>query len=425
MIEVIYKDEKQESKGNEEVFELPRNIRQIGLGNGDYRIYMEDYVYTFLGKLTQLEEDDKEKSRFAVLTGKLGHNDGIVYVFVKGAITVEDEEITEDHINLTDVLWQEIHEEQEKYFEGQEIVGWFFGEKGLAMEVPDLFLKVHLKHFGSDKILMLMDPGEKEEAFFRYDNNFLIRQNGFYLYYEKNPQMQNYMIEKNPEFYKNQKEEIPDEAVHTFRKIIQKKNRAKKQETEEHTSVFSYAATACLVLAIATVGGKVYQNYQLMENANRKAEQVSANTVVHEVEESKITKAPIEKKVTEAPKAAATVTPLITSTITKAPDPEAPITTKIADNKETAKTETTITSVPSESDKVYREEADTRKAEKRMRETETSAATRNTYVIRPGDTLYQISVANYGTTEKVSDICKANGIAEDEIIYPGQIIVLP
>ena len=42
MIEVIYKDEKQESKGNEEVFELPRNIRQIGLGNGDYRIYMED-----------------------------------------------------------------------------------------------------------------------------------------------------------------------------------------------------------------------------------------------------------------------------------------------------------------------------------------------------------------------------------------------
>ena len=60
-----------------------------------------------------------------------------------------------------------------------------------------------------------------------------------------------------------------------------------------------------------------------------------------------------------------------------------------------------------------------------MRETETSAATQNTYVIRPGDTLYQISVANYGTTEKVSDICKANGIAEDEIIYPGQIIVLP
>ena len=88
MIEVIYKDEKQESKGNEEVFELPRNIRQIGLGNGDYRIYMEDYVYTFLGKLTQSEEDDKEKSRFAVLTGKLGRNDGIVYVFVKGAITV-------------------------------------------------------------------------------------------------------------------------------------------------------------------------------------------------------------------------------------------------------------------------------------------------------------------------------------------------
>ena len=162
-----------------------------------------------------------------------------------------------------------------------------------------------------------------------------------------------------------------------------------------------------------------------METAERKAEQVSANTVVQEVEESKVTKAPIKKKVTGTPKAAATVTPVVTSTITEASAKEAPTVTKMAENKEIAKTETTITSAPPESDKVYREESDTRKAEKRMRETETSATSRNTYVIRPGDTLYQISVANYGTTEKVSDICKANGIAEDEIIYPGQIIVLP
>ena len=47
MIEVIYKEEKQEAKGNEGVFTIPRNIRQIGLISEDYRIYVEDYVYTF------------------------------------------------------------------------------------------------------------------------------------------------------------------------------------------------------------------------------------------------------------------------------------------------------------------------------------------------------------------------------------------
>ena len=51
MIEVIYKDEKQTAKGNEESFNLPKNIRQIGIPNEKYRIYIEDYVYTFLNKM--------------------------------------------------------------------------------------------------------------------------------------------------------------------------------------------------------------------------------------------------------------------------------------------------------------------------------------------------------------------------------------
>ena len=53
--------------------------------------------------------------------------------------------------------------------------------------------------FGGEKALMLMDPVEKEEAFFCYDNGRLLRQSGYYIYYEKNPQMQAYMLEKNPE----------------------------------------------------------------------------------------------------------------------------------------------------------------------------------------------------------------------------------
>ena len=54
-----------------------------------------------------------------------------------------------------------------------------------------------------------------------------------------------------------------------------------------------------------------------------------------------------------------------------------------------------------------------------------SAESGTSYVIKPGDTLYQISISRYGTMEKVADICRVNGLTEEEIIYPGQIIVLP
>ena len=39
MIEVIYKEEKQEAKNGENLFNLPRNIRQVGLTTGNMRIY--------------------------------------------------------------------------------------------------------------------------------------------------------------------------------------------------------------------------------------------------------------------------------------------------------------------------------------------------------------------------------------------------
>mgnify|MGYP000225951935 CR=1 FL=1 len=70
MIEVIYKDEKQTAKGNEESFNLPKNIRQIGIPNEKYRIYIEDYVYTFLCSLAEDEKPEGQGS-VAVLTGEI------------------------------------------------------------------------------------------------------------------------------------------------------------------------------------------------------------------------------------------------------------------------------------------------------------------------------------------------------------------
>lgn len=78
MIEVVYKDEKQRAKGNEGIFQLPRNVRQIGMTDQNYRIYMEDYVYTFLERAAAAGEDKEEKERrLAVFMGETKWDAGV------------------------------------------------------------------------------------------------------------------------------------------------------------------------------------------------------------------------------------------------------------------------------------------------------------------------------------------------------------
>lgn len=428
MIEVIYKDEKQEVNDGETGWNLPKNIRQIGLAGENYRIYIEDYVYTFLHRAAQAKcQQEEDSGILAVFLGENRWQSGTGYTFIRGALLADAGEITEEHIEITQNMWQKIHEEQEKYFEGQEIVGWFLARQSLPMVVSELIGKVHRNQFGGEKILMLMDTAEQEEAFFRYENNFLVRQSGYYIYYEKNTQMQNYMLEKNPEIQEESQETVQDDAVRAFRSLIQKKKNEEPEETEEKTSVFSYAATACIVLALAVVGVRFYRNYQVGQNIEGETRTASAD-IMQETEITQIPAASVQQvtptswaELTESPKITPTAEPTLIPTVT----------------------------ISAEEAQIYKEESDTRKAQRRIQqkkqneeestgqdnsgqassdqdsETTSAMQTRGSYTIRPGDTLYQISIENYGTMDKVADICRANGISENEIIYPGQIIVLP
>lgn len=436
MIEVIYKEEKQEAEKKEGIFSVPRNIRQIGLADGNCKIYMEDYVYTFLGKAAAGGNGEGEqKGSLAVLTGETKWADGVNYIFIKGALEAENAEAALDHIDFTEEIWMKIHEEMEKYFSGQEIVGWFFALPGLAMEATELLKRVHLKHFGgSEKVLMLMDPAEREEAFFRYDNGFLVRQAGFYLYYEKNPMMQAYMVEKKRMDTENPTEKVEDEAVKAFRKIIQKK-KGREEEGEGREGgipVFSYAATACLAIAVIAAGVNFYQNYRKLHSIDTQVETASA-AIGDETEEEMEETDEGEDRVTVAHP---TVTPLVQPSETPAPlpeeqDQEDASSETAGNNKSTDKNEKQPQEDTEDTEHFYREESDIRKAKRKealSQEDEEQAAGSSvhaSYVIRPGDTLYQISMEKYGNMDAVSEICRLNGLSENEIIYPGQIIVLP
>ena len=67
---------------------LPKNIRQIGTSSGTSRVYLEDYVYTYLHAQ---EELDAWTYRGFVLLGKIERGKDFARYFISGLIRVEDE----------------------------------------------------------------------------------------------------------------------------------------------------------------------------------------------------------------------------------------------------------------------------------------------------------------------------------------------
>ena len=72
MIEVIYEKEKEKAEGNQVFFRIPNNIRQIGEIQGNQKIYIEDYAYTYLCRIAS---EDSAKGRAAILLGQANWKD--------------------------------------------------------------------------------------------------------------------------------------------------------------------------------------------------------------------------------------------------------------------------------------------------------------------------------------------------------------
>lgn len=487
MIEVVYKEQKQEANAGENIFHVPRNIRQIGLAGGNVRIYIEDYVYTFLGRLADQKSHSKEVCGIAVFTGETKWDSGITYIFIRGALIVEDMEVTAEHIEFSEKIWEKIQENQIKYFPDQEVTGWFFSRPQMYLEAGELLTQVHLRHFGGEKVLMLMEPTEREDAFFLYENGAMAKQRGYYIYYEKNPQMQEYMIEKKQELTREETEKVEDEAVISFRKIIRNKKVEKtgktgKTEEEpqkemEHTSVFSYAATACLIFALLAVGNGFYRNYKKIqdrsiessatvisdkstktigsaqtdggtqidesvqtvenaqvdesaENGESKIQNTAGVFSEEDAEYDKSEKNEDESNKNDNNERIESIQEIDTneqnnsenSAVQETTEQEENETTE-AQQKGTEQTEEETAVQETDSIDGFPQEADARKEKKS--ESVSSDGVYETYVIKPGDTLYQISISHYGNMDEISEICRLNNLTENQVIYPGETIILP
>ena len=84
---------------------LPKNFRQIG-EPGTKKIYMEDYVYTYLNKLAQ---PGNLYARGAILFGNTYQTSAGLCLFISGAAACQNFEFDLEESVFTEENWSEIY----------------------------------------------------------------------------------------------------------------------------------------------------------------------------------------------------------------------------------------------------------------------------------------------------------------------------
>lgn len=195
MVEKVLQHE--EEKGEKNVlFRLPKHIKQFGSGGNAPEIYIEDYAQ---GYLSRLAANDCSVCRVAVLVGEFIKSEDKRYVFIRGAI--EAENAVEDNVpKFSSEIWAGVYAKIKRFFPQYEAVGWFFCGPEFLTAGNDTVLQTHLDWFGGrDRVLYRIDPVEKEAAFYVYEKGELVKWPGYAVYYEKNEEMQDFLVAGKPQ----------------------------------------------------------------------------------------------------------------------------------------------------------------------------------------------------------------------------------
>jgi LysM repeat protein len=425
MIETVYNSENGEVNRTGRVqptFKMPKNIRQVGKSSATRKIYVEDYVMTFI---KQLAGEDYSGCKVAVLVGQAVKQENYRSLFIYGAVEVEDID-TSNEIIFSNDSWTAIYENIKKYFVEAEILGWFIGGPGYMLEDNDRILKAHIDNFaGQDKTLLTFDNMEKEESFLIYENNRLCKQDGYYIYYEKNEEMQTYMIEHN----KPQSMEVDydDRVSREIRTVIQNK----KPVTEENKSVtrLMYAAGTLLAVIILVVGAAMLSNYDQMKTMQNALDSLSRN--LEEVQSVFIddTKDPAANltgdKVpvtddTSDQEGKASKGSLDVNVVTGDVKP-------LEDEEDKPNSGEELAEDKAEDQETAKDDPDEDKGTSEAKEDKDEGNKEQVkyYTVVSGDSLAGISYKLYHSANYISKIKELNNIEDENLIYIGQKLIIP
>lgn len=382
--------------------ELPKNITQIGEINHSCKIYVEDYVISYI---KQLNGQATDREQGVAMYGVRREEDGITYLFFYGASKLNY--LQRETRHLSQAVLQEAEKARKKYFAEYEFLGY--------------------------RLL----NGEMVEGFHVYEQGVCRYVEGYAQFYEKNDNMLRFMLderkeEAKPEEFNQEKYDVVKRRQEERRQRAEMqtqrgvrwerelrgtgKTAARRREGGGDTRLRQMKVTAAAVFIVlcgaglATMGGGDGLE-ELRMAAQNLVDDISAQQLPDAVEvsngEVQVGTVVAEDKLTDAilkENEAANASPA------PSPTPE-PATTP----------EQTPESTPSPSPEQTPEPTPSPTPEL----TATPTPEPVSYTVRRGDTLIGICMSRYGSDQRVAEICSLNNISNPDDIKVGEKILLP
>lgn len=412
--------------------ELPKNITQIGEADRNCKIYVEDYVVSYIKQMNQLALN---KEMAVALYGVRKTEGSVTYLFIYGSAKLDF--LHREVRHLSQAQYQEIERLRRKYFNEHEFLGYCLlnGEMVEGFHVCEQDICRYITGYAqfyekNDSMLAYMldtrteEPGTEAVNVEKYDMVKQRQEERRADWNQENARGGEYRAMLRGEFPKEtqDKRAAPREEKITVSTTAPVASRSMRGMRVATIAVFGLL---CLV-ALSSLGSG--EGMEELQTAARQAmtsltEQkipdveeamnpnVQANTLVTE---DKLTEALQQENAANGADAAQT---MITTEMTVAPEPNTEVVAPVQSATPTVAPTAEPTPVPTPQA--------TATPAPTSAPTPTPTPAPVSYIIKEGDTLIGICVRTYGSDASVSEVCSLNGISDPDDIKVGQKILLP
>ncbi len=394
-------------KQNNNIIGLPKNIKQMGNIDDDLKIYMEDYVFTYL---QQYSKHSNGEERIAVLIGDSYTIDGNNVLFINGAVKGEHTIIEDGMVKLTKKSFDYINEQIDKYFKNSNIIGWFYSQPGFSDYINDGYINYHRENFSKEnQVFFLSDPLENIGGFYRLYNNDFKAINGFIIYYEKNEAMSEYML--NNKTTNNRIDEdnfkAKDERLINIsrRKTSINKNIHSLNEYKKMSNIFGSLSAVLFLICFIMGAGLIQSDDKIAELEKRLVKlDNSYRYILSQIKDDNVQS-------------------VFAQNSSKYSEPSSEQTSSLS----TANTHTTqqTTVLTTETSTVSTTKITDKTSETTSKSTSKSQQNLKKYEVKEGDSLELISKKFYGDRSKIEEIMSINGLDNPNTIYVGKTLLLP
>jgi len=241
---------------------LPKNVRQIGNVSQGTKIYIEDYVLNYL-KRVQKENQTQEKDFAVVLVGEKHVSLKTTYYFVVGAVAL-NVDVRKESKAMPESVRKQLERTIETYF-GKENsalcqLGW--GSKLIvADKIPSEYEVFHRENFGSGNMIFLGLNEDFEEVFYISENGKLKKQSGYYIYFDRNEGMQQYVQDNQPA--QSVEAELVTKSNSEQYKVLLANH--KEEIQKKRIITFLYSASTFLVMVVIVLGVTLINHYDKLK----------------------------------------------------------------------------------------------------------------------------------------------------------------